>query len=91
MPRERDSVVKDSFKESPSNDGKGGKAICKYCQKSYVPNTTRQRNHILRECREIPANIKMRYVEFPLPTSSGPDIGNEEFNAEDPVSIEIGT
>ncbi|XP_034238836.1 uncharacterized protein LOC117643830 [Thrips palmi] len=65
------------FLESKDDAGKS-KATCKYCGKIYVPNITRQKKHILHECKLVPALVRARYApEFPVPSTSTPSTSSQ--------------
>ncbi|KAK3931309.1 hypothetical protein KUF71_025569 [Frankliniella fusca] len=65
MPPGKDSLVQECFRTVTSTDPAAkSKAQCKFCGKEYAPNTTRQRGHILKECKQVPINVKARHSAF---------------------------
>ncbi|XP_026283744.2 uncharacterized protein LOC113210127 [Frankliniella occidentalis] len=67
MPPPKDSLVLECFTFGNYPVGNDPvpkpRAECKFCRKKYAPNTTRQKQHILNECKLVPQSVKMRHSE----------------------------
>ena len=87
MPREKDPLVVDCFSEGKDDKGKAI-STCKFCGKCYAPNATRQRGHILKECKQVPLNVQMRY-SFPIPGTFTPSSSSStEANVADENNVD---
>ncbi|KAK3932983.1 Histone chaperone RTT106 [Frankliniella fusca] len=87
MTREKDVVVQDNFVLSTDEKGKQ-RSSCKHCSKTYAPNASRQREHILEKCKEVPPSVKLRYLssgQFAVPSTSSSSRATDAEDIDDPA------